>query len=28
VGPDGLVVLRGPATFVATVELPGAWPWR
>src|SRR5918995_442366 len=22
------VVLRGPATFVATVELPGAWPWH
>jgi diaminopimelate epimerase len=22
------VVLRGPARFVATVELPGAWPWR
>jgi diaminopimelate epimerase len=28
VGPDGAVVLRGPATLVATVELPGAWPWR
>ncbi|MGH2477290.1 MAG: diaminopimelate epimerase, partial [Candidatus Limnocylindrales bacterium] len=28
VGPDGSVVLRGPATLVATVELPGAWPWR
>jgi diaminopimelate epimerase len=22
------VVLRGPTTFVATVVLPGAWPWR
>ena len=22
------VVLRGPATFVVTVELPGAWPWH
>lgn len=28
VGGDGSVVLRGPATFVATVELPGGWPWR
>ena len=28
VRPDGAVVLRGPATLVATVELPGAWPWR
>jgi diaminopimelate epimerase len=27
-GADGTVVLRGPATLVATVELPGAWPWR
>jgi diaminopimelate epimerase len=27
-GPDGAVVLRGPATLVATAELPGAWPWR
>jgi diaminopimelate epimerase len=27
-GPDGSVVLRGPATLVATVELPGGWPWR
>jgi diaminopimelate epimerase len=28
VGDDGAVVLRGPATFVATVELPEGWPWR
>lgn len=28
VGADGAVVLRGPATLVATVELPGSWPWR
>ena len=28
VGGDGAVVLRGPATFVATVELPEGWPWR
>lgn len=28
VGTDGAVVLRGPATLVATVELPGSWPWR
>jgi diaminopimelate epimerase len=28
IGGDGAVVLRGPATFVATVELPGGWPWR
>jgi diaminopimelate epimerase len=25
---DGAVVLRGPATLIAAVELPGAWPWR
>jgi diaminopimelate epimerase len=28
VGADGAVVLRGPATWVATVELPEGWPWR
>jgi diaminopimelate epimerase len=28
VGGDGAVVLRGPATWVATVELPEGWPWR
>ena len=28
VGGDGGVVLRGPATLVATVELPEGWPWR
>ena len=28
VAADGAVVLRGPATFIGTVELPGAWPWR
>jgi diaminopimelate epimerase len=28
VGADGAVALRGPATLVATVELPGSWPWR
>jgi diaminopimelate epimerase len=28
VGGDGAVVLRGPATMVATVELPEGWPWR
>jgi len=28
VGGDGAVVLRGPATWVATVELPKGWPWR
>jgi diaminopimelate epimerase len=27
-GADGAVELRGPATLVATVELPGGWPWR
>jgi diaminopimelate epimerase len=27
-GADGAIVLRGPATLVATVELPGSWPWR
>jgi diaminopimelate epimerase len=26
-GADDAVVLRGPATVVATVELPGGWPW-
>jgi diaminopimelate epimerase len=25
---DGAVVLRGPATLVATVQLPESWPWR
>jgi diaminopimelate epimerase len=25
---DGAVVLRGPATLVATVQLPEGWPWR
>jgi diaminopimelate epimerase len=28
VGGDGAVVLRGPATWVATVELAEGWPWR
>jgi diaminopimelate epimerase len=28
VGGDGAVVLRGPATWIATVELPEGWPWR
>jgi diaminopimelate epimerase len=28
VGGDGAVVLRGPATLIATVELPEGWPWR
>ena len=28
VGRDGAVVLRGPATLVATVALPEGWPWR
>jgi diaminopimelate epimerase len=28
VGGDGAVVLLGPATLVATVELPEGWPWR
>lgn len=28
VGGDGAVLLRGPATMVATVELPEGWPWR
>jgi diaminopimelate epimerase len=28
VAADGAVVLRGPATLIGTVELPGAWPWR
>ncbi|HKA84362.1 MAG TPA: diaminopimelate epimerase [Acidimicrobiales bacterium] len=27
-GGDGDVVLRGLATWVATVELPEGWPWR
>jgi diaminopimelate epimerase len=27
-GADGAAVLRGPATLVATVDLPGGWPWR
>ena len=27
-GADGAVVLRGPATLVATLELPEGWPWR
>jgi diaminopimelate epimerase len=28
VAGDGGVVLRGPATLVATLELPVGWPWR
>jgi diaminopimelate epimerase len=27
-GADGGVVLGGPATLVATLELPEGWPWR
>jgi diaminopimelate epimerase len=27
-GADGGIGLRGPATLVATLELPEGWPWR
>jgi diaminopimelate epimerase len=27
-GDDGRIVLQGPATLVATIELPEGWPWR
>jgi diaminopimelate epimerase len=28
VDDTGTIVLRGPATFVATIDLPEGWPWR